>query len=104
MTLRQLREESELHPKCLRATKDTVSEFHFALMDQEANLIPSSALGSRMSFKHGPTGRWSIQIRTQRDTKDAINACLAIWGREQVQIEKSLLDRIGGTTAGSPVL
>jgi hypothetical protein len=101
MSLDRLRRESELHGKSLRATPDTVKDVKLTLHNSKGDLLPSSQIASMISFKHSSTGYWSIDIRSTRDTRDAIKACVAVWGQEHVQIDQKLLDRLGGSLAES---
>lgn len=95
LSLNGLRGQAEIDKRSFRATPDSIKEFKVQLLDQRENFKPSQEVGSIISFKHKPTGRWKIETLTTADTRDAIQAIFAIWDRDQVEIDEKLLARFG---------
>lgn len=99
MSLGDLRNESELHSKSLRATPETVSEINVTFLDLDQGLLSSRETGCSISFKHATRGKWSIDAITSRDTRAAVQALYAVWGRDQVFVDEKLRARLGDVVA-----
>jgi hypothetical protein len=100
LSLSELREQSEVDRQNFRATPATVEELTIARLDSEKDSIAAGQIGCAISFRHGPTGRWKIETFTTRDTKDAIQAILAVWDARLVEIEPSLKNLFGDLVGG----
>jgi hypothetical protein len=99
LRLSELREQSETDAKNFRATPESVADLEITPLVGDA-AVPGQ-IACAISFKHARTGRWKIEMLTTRDTRDAIQAVLAIWGPGLVLIDKSLQDRFGNGAAAS---
>lgn len=95
MSLSDLRNESELHPKSLRATPETVSEINVKFFDQSAQFFASNETACSMTFKHATRGKWTIDTLTKNDTRAAVQALYAVWGRDKVFVDEKLRAQIG---------
>jgi hypothetical protein len=99
LRLSELRELSEIDGQNFRATPESVADLEISPLSGDA-AVPGQ-IACAISFKHTRTGRWKIETLTTRDTRDAIQAILAVWGQGCVLIDKSLQDRFGNTAVAS---
>lgn len=95
MSLARLRQEAELDSKSFRATPETIREFKVTLLDQREHFIPSEEVGSRIAFKDSVAGRWKIETKATRDTRDSLVAIRSIWGAGCVTVDPKLRERLG---------
>lgn len=95
MSLSDLRGEAELNPKSLRATPDTVSEINVKFLDQSAQFFASNETACSITFKHATRGKWTIDTLTKSDTRAAVQALYAVWGRDKVFVDEKLRAQIG---------
>jgi hypothetical protein len=100
LRLSELREQSEVDRQNFRATPATVAELAITRIDPEKDGVASGQIGCAISFRHGPTGRWKIETLTTRDTRDAVQAILAVWGAGHVEIDPSLQNLFGDLGGG----
>lgn len=92
MSLNQLREHAAVHEKSFRAAPENVSELKISPLDPKFGF--GGEIRVALSFKHVPTGRWKIETLTTQDSRDAVGAALALWGRDRVSVDDSLLQRL----------
>ncbi|HET6422993.1 MAG TPA: hypothetical protein VFG20_04875 [Planctomycetaceae bacterium] len=102
MSLGELRGESELHPKSLRATPETVSEVNVKFLDLSAQFFSGTETACSITFKHATRGKWTIDTLTQADTRAAVQALYAEWGRDKVFVDEKLRARLGGIVPTPP--
>jgi hypothetical protein len=72
-----------------------VTEFKVMLLDQQKNFLPSTQVGSTISFRDSVVGRWKVLTSTTADTRSALAALRSIWGADCVCVDRSLRERLG---------
>jgi hypothetical protein len=91
LRLSELREMSETDRQNFRATPESVPDLEITPLVGDA-AVPGQ-IACAITFKHARTGRWKIETLTTRDTRDAVQAVLTVWGQGRVLMDKSLQDR-----------
>lgn len=99
MSLGALRELAETDDLSFRATPENVSDVTFAALDPAAT---GEGTGATVTFRHTPTGRWTIETTTARDTRDAIAAFREAFGRGAVVVRDELKGRLSGRLPATP--
>ncbi|HEV7282064.1 MAG TPA: hypothetical protein VGN57_17815 [Pirellulaceae bacterium] len=94
MSLNQLREHAAVQEKSFRAARENVTELKISPLEPPQGFGALAEIRVALSFKHAPTGRWKIETLTTQDSRDAVGAALALWGRERVQVDERLLERL----------
>ncbi len=86
LPLSGLRQQAGTNPLCFRATPEEVTGIKAKRLDLHAR----GELGATLEFRHAPTGRWTIETVTTRDTRDAVDAFRRAFGPEAVALAKEL--------------
>lgn len=82
-----LRAEADAEPS-FRADHGTLFDIAFAPLDG------GGEVGATLTFRHKPTGKWTIETTTTRDTRAALDAFYDAFGDEIMRIDEGLRERL----------
>ncbi len=74
LTTDGLRTRSESDSQSFRADADDVSDVQFAPLNPDRPAKQEVRIGATLTFRHRPTGSWTLETTTTRDTRAAIDA------------------------------
>jgi hypothetical protein len=84
MSREQIRAEAEGEKRGFRATADSVRDVRIDAHDREGGGRPGSA--ARLSFRHDPTGKWTLSLLTPKDARAAARAFRQLLGKDGVEV------------------
>lgn len=83
-----LRAEAETELS-FRADHNSFFDIKFAPLEQSGDEV-----GATLTFRHKPTGNWTIELTTTRDARAALDEFYDAFGDEIVQIDEKLQQRL----------
>ena len=85
----ELRAEAETEMS-FRADHNDFFDIKFAPLEQSGDQV-----GATLTFRHKPTGNWTIETTTTKDTRAALDEFYDAFGDEIIVIEEALKQRLG---------
>jgi hypothetical protein len=85
----ELRAEAEAEMS-FRADHNDFFDIKFAPLEQGGDQV-----GATLTFRHKPTGNWTIETTTTKDTRAALDEFYDAFGDEIIAIEEALKQRLG---------
>lgn len=104
LPLSGLRTLAETDEGSFRATPENVSDVRFDRLEPGTASGPGEEVGATLSFRHAPTGKWTVETTTTHDTAEAIEAFRRLLGVEAVPVSGGLEARLAGKPAAAEEL